>query len=212
MSCDIYNACGSMFHREVRKEVFRGERDRSCHPKAGSIDSGRGSDRCCSDLGCGLWSCREYEGSNGRCERLRKFYRYFSEDLFHQMAKRQRRVFDRIWVCVSCKVGYSLLMNSVRSRSSPSVKRNKQDETFVVSLAFCCQDRWYLSGDQLRQDVEHWLCPPDPSTSHNFVRRARYIGTAAWFFESDALTEWKTRGSLLWIHGKRMYFKSPTSV
>ena len=62
-------------------------------------------------------------------------------------------------------------------------------------------------GDQLQRDVQHWLSPPDPSTNHNFVREARHRGTAAWFFESNALTGWKARGSFLWIHGKRMYFE-----
>ena len=46
--------------------------------------------------------------------------------------------------------------------------------------------------------------------NHNFVSEARHTGTAAWFFESKALAEWKATGSLLWIHGKRMFFESPT--
>jgi hypothetical protein len=58
-------------------------------------------------------------------------------------------------------------------------------------------------GDRLQKDVQHWLSPPNPSTNQNFVRKGRHTGTAAWFFESSALTEWKAKGSLLWIHGKR---------
>jgi hypothetical protein len=42
--------------------------------------------------------------------------------------------------------------------------------------------------------------------NHNFVWKAHLDGTASWFFESDALTEWKKTGSFLWIHGKRMVF------
>ena len=74
--------------------------------------------------------------------------------------------------------------------------------------------RWdrYLAGDQLRFDVQQWLSPPDPSTNHNFVRKARHKGTAAWFFVSNTLTEWKAKGSLLWIHGKRMYSKPQMSA
>ena len=75
----------------------------------------------------------------------------------------------------------------------------------------CCSRR-YVVGDQLRQDVEHWLSPPDPSTNQKFVGKARQKGTAAWFFESNKLTEWKAKGSLLWIHGKRMYFEYSTSA
>jgi hypothetical protein len=66
-------------------------------------------------------------------------------------------------------------------------------------------------GDQL-QVVQQWLFPPDSSsTYHDFVSK-RQSGTAAWFFESNKLTEWEETGSLLWIHGKRMFFKSPTSA
>ena len=63
------------------------------------------------------------------------------------------------------------------------------------------------ANDQLRREVQHWLSPPDPSTNQNFVQKARHTGTAEWFFESSALTEWKAKGSLLWIHGKRMFLK-----
>jgi len=56
--------------------------------------------------------------------------------------------------------------------------------------------------DQLQKEVQHWLSPPDPSTNQNFVSEARHGGTAAWFFESEALAEWKASGSFLWIHGK----------
>jgi hypothetical protein len=43
--------------------------------------------------------------------------------------------------------------------------------------------------------------------NQNFVSKARHGGTAAWFFETDALTEWKASGSLLWVYGKRMFFQ-----
>jgi hypothetical protein len=66
-------------------------------------------------------------------------------------------------------------------------------------------------GDRLQMDVQHWLSPPNPSTNQNFVRKAQHKGTAAWFFESSALAEWKAKGSLLWIYGKRTSFKTPMS-
>jgi len=56
--------------------------------------------------------------------------------------------------------------------------------------------------DQLQRDVQRWLSPPDPSTNHNFVWEAHKPGTAEWFLQSNVLTEWKAKGSLLWIHGK----------
>ena len=101
----------------------------------------------------------------------------------------------------------SATLNWVLSRSSRSVKRYEQDETFVIFPApFIVETDGIYVGDQLQRDVRYWLSPPDPSTNHNFVRKARHSGTAGWFFESNALSEWKARGSFLWIHGKRMYF------
>ena len=127
------------------------------------------------------------------------------------MARRRRIVFDGIWVRVSRETGI-IHADWVHSRPSPSVKRNKQDETFVIFPTFRGRGRRYVVGDQLRRDVQHWLSAPDPSTNHGFVRKARHTGTAAWFFESNALTEWKAKGSLLWIHGKRKLFEPPTSA
>jgi hypothetical protein len=89
---------------------------------------------------------------------------------------------------------------------------NKMKRLLFLSLPIYCQDRPLSVGDQLQKDVEHWLSPPDPSTNQNFVSKARHKGTAAWFFESSALTEWKTKGSLLWIHGKRTSFELPMSA
>ena len=90
---------------------------------------------------------------------------------------------------------------------------DKQDKTFVFIslLPFRRRDRRYSVGDQLQKDVQHGLSPPDPSANHNFVSKARHEGAAEWFFESSALTEWKAKGSLLWIHGKRTSFEMPMS-
>ena len=89
------------------------------------------------------------------------------------------------------------------SRSSRYVKRNEQDQTFVIFSTSRCRDQHSLVGDQLQRDVQHWLSPPDPSKNHDFVWKAHHSGTSAWFFESKALAEWKASGSFLWIHGKR---------
>jgi len=56
--------------------------------------------------------------------------------------------------------------------------------------------------DELQKNVRQWMSPPDPSINQDFFWRARHAGSAAWFFESKALTEWRARASLLWIHGK----------
>jgi hypothetical protein len=88
---------------------------------------------------------------------------------------------------------------------------NKTQRLFSLSAFRPLTDGIFV-GDRLQKDVQHWLSPPNPSTNQNFVQKARHKGTAAWFFENSALTEWKAKGSLLWIHGKRTYFKPPTSL
>jgi hypothetical protein len=60
-----------------------------------------------------------------------------------------------------------------------------------------------LTGNQLRQDLRRWLSPPDPSTNHNIACKAHLKGTATWFIEGRMYNEWKSTGSLLWIHGER---------
>jgi hypothetical protein len=64
------------------------------------------------------------------------------------------------------------------------------------------------SGDQLQEKIQKWLSPPDPSINHNAACEAHHIGTAAWFLEDAVYNEWKTAGSLLWMHGKRTAFRT----
>ena len=105
MRMDMRYLC-SMCHREIREEVV-GEKERQdtgCPREIGSVDEGRRTVGCCTDLGC----------------------------------------------------------------RPPSIKRNEQDVTFVISLPFSpfrCRDRRYSVGDQLQKDIQHWLSPPGPSTS-----------------------------------------------
>ncbi|KAH9073566.1 hypothetical protein EDB83DRAFT_82859 [Lactarius deliciosus] len=54
-----------------------------------------------------------------------------------------------------------------------------------------------------RQELRRWVSPPDPSTNHNIACDASHKQTADWFFEGNKIKEWKSTGSLLWIHGKR---------
>jgi hypothetical protein len=121
-------------------------------------------------------------------------------------------VLDRISVCALRETGITLTDSTTFSFYHTSIKRNEQDETFVVPLTFFRRDRRYSVGDQQQEDLQRWLSPPDPSTNHNFVSNSRHKGTAAWFFESSALTEWKAKGSLLWIHGKRTSFNLQMSA
>ena len=66
--------------------------------------------------------------------------------------------------------------------------------------------RLTLTGSQWRQDLRKWFSSPDPSTNQIILCRAQHQGTANWFFRGSLFEEWKSIGSLLWIHGKRASF------
>ena len=53
-------------------------------------------------------------------------------------------------------------------------------------------------------ELRQWLNPPNPSINHNIARVTQHDGTAEWFIGGSIFDEWKTNGSLLWIHGIRM--------
>ncbi|KAH9077572.1 hypothetical protein EDB83DRAFT_2285598 [Lactarius deliciosus] len=59
-----------------------------------------------------------------------------------------------------------------------------------------------VKWNQITQLLRAWLSPADPSTNHNIARKAQHKGTAVWFFQGSIFIEWKSTGSLLWIHGK----------
>lgn len=59
--------------------------------------------------------------------------------------------------------------------------------------------------NQLRDSVHKWLSPPDPSTNHNIACGTHHKKTAKWFFEGSIYQEWKSKGSVLWLHGKRAH-------
>ena len=60
-----------------------------------------------------------------------------------------------------------------------------------------------ISETQLRENIHKWLSPPDPSTNHKIACDTYNKKTATWFFQGSIFREWKSTGSLLWIHGKR---------
>ncbi|KAH9026618.1 hypothetical protein EDB85DRAFT_1828510, partial [Lactarius pseudohatsudake] len=65
-----------------------------------------------------------------------------------------------------------------------------------------CSHLHLLTGNQLRQLLRAWLSPVDPSTNHIIAQKAQHKGTTVWFFQGSIFIEWKSTGSLLWIHGK----------
>ena len=68
-----------------------------------------------------------------------------------------------------------------------------------------------LAGDSLQQDVFRWLSPPDPWKNHHTACESSHPGSAAWFIQGNAFSEWKAseaRSPLLWVHGKRLLMPS----
>ncbi|KAI9447180.1 hypothetical protein BJY52DRAFT_1177107 [Lactarius psammicola] len=59
-----------------------------------------------------------------------------------------------------------------------------------------------LNRNELRKDLRKWITPPDPSVNYNTASGSHHDGTAAWCTKGITLADWKTSGSLLWIHGK----------
>jgi hypothetical protein len=61
-------------------------------------------------------------------------------------------------------------------------------------------------GDERHKQSQQWLSPADPSNNYNIARDTYHEGTATWYIQGTAFREWEMRGSLLWIHGKRIFF------
>jgi hypothetical protein len=58
-----------------------------------------------------------------------------------------------------------------------------------------------IERDQRQENFRRWLSAPDPWINHNFARKAHHRGTATWFTQGDTINDWKSTGSLMWIHG-----------
>jgi len=71
---------------------------------------------------------------------------------------------------------------------------------------FHCEYSHHLfAGNTLRDNLLRWLSPSNPSTNHNIASKAHHHGTAQWFFQGAIFNEWKSAGSFLWVHGKRVF-------
>ena len=66
-----------------------------------------------------------------------------------------------------------------------------------------------LRWDKIEEEIIQWLKPPDPRTNYNRARQVRHKGTTKWFLSGNVFKEWKSKGSLLWIHGMRMFVILP---
>jgi len=70
-----------------------------------------------------------------------------------------------------------------------------------------CSD--LFSGNLIRDNLLRWLSPSDPSANHNIASKAHHHGTGQWFFQGGIFNEWKSAGSVLWVHRKRVFLLVP---
>jgi hypothetical protein len=97
-----------------------------------------------------------------------------------------------------------VMLTSHTSRDARDDERDEQNKALGLPYLSGRRYRAYMTGDQLQRDIRNWLSPPDPSTNHNIVCDTHRTGSATWFTQGTPFDEWKSTGSLLWIHGKRM--------
>jgi hypothetical protein len=112
---------------------------------------------------------------------------------------RVRAVDDKVAVVINGMQNHlQLVVNNdqLARSSSPSF-------IFVVHWSFNI-----LAGNHSPENLRKWLSPSDPSTNHNIACGAHHNGTASWFFNGSVFNQWKSTGSLLWIHGKRAFTSS----
>jgi hypothetical protein len=62
-----------------------------------------------------------------------------------------------------------------------------------------------LAGNEARHNLQKWISPPDLSGNYDAACDSHHEGTVAWCTQGDTFNRWSESGSLLWIHGKRIY-------
>jgi len=74
--------------------------------------------------------------------------------------------------------------------------------TALVTIQEVVEDLNKIKRNQLQERIHKWISPPDPSINQNIACETRHGETATWFIQGAVYDEWKTKGSVLWIHGK----------
>ena len=87
-------------------------------------------------------------------------------------------------------------------QTATGVDQLKRMSSNLISARY--RDLSILLGNQLLESIRRWLSPPDPSTNHDIACDTHHKKTASWFFQGNIFQEWKSTGSLLWVHGKRL--------
>ena len=87
---------------------------------------------------------------------------------------------------------------------------NRESSPNEITIAL--QPSQIFTGNHLRERLQTWLSPPNPSTNHNIACDTQHEGTAQWFFRGSIFNQWKSSGPFLWVHGKRAYLFSSYST
>jgi hypothetical protein len=94
-----------------------------------------------------------------------------------------------------------LTLNCSDGRETKQVMKQRSSSPDLIDIGYGALS--IISDKRLRDIIHKWLSPPDPSTNHYIACGTHHKKTAAWFFEGNIYKEWKSKSSLLWIHGKR---------
>ena len=94
-------------------------------------------------------------------------------------------------------------VRAVVQQTAANVDQVKRSSSNLTSAHY--RSSRTLSGHQSREIIHRWLSPPDPSTNHNIACGTHHKKSASWFFQGSIFQEWKSSGSLLWVHGKRSH-------
>ena len=113
--------------------------------------------------------------------------------------ERVRGVTERVLAVDNRMASVDERVACVDDRVDQLIRSSSLNLIFTKHKALCV-----ISENQLRESIHKWLSPPDPSTNHNVACDTHHKKTATWFFEGKVYQEWKSKGSLLWIHGKRV--------
>ncbi|KAF8502052.1 hypothetical protein F5888DRAFT_1904491 [Russula emetica] len=117
----------------------------------------------------------------------------------HTVGESVRRVADQAAAIDNRVAGVGERVANVDDRVIEVIRDGREVKIAVQQTVI---DVDQVKRNQLRDSVHKWLSPPDPSTNHNIACGTRHKKMASWFFEGSIFQEWKSTGSLLWVHGK----------
>lgn len=101
--------------------------------------------------------------------------------------------------------------DGIQGANRKVVRASCSSHPLILTLVIGLKTHELSTANQLRDNFQTWLSPPNPSINHNIACKAHHKGTAQWFLGGSIFNEWKATGSLLWIHGKRVSLLTHTT-